>query len=268
MTPPGFNAEHSGQKTRRLALRDARQVGNKRNRIAAPVAGREVSPAPVVAIDLERSELWLWARHGLSATISAPTRLPFGKTRPSTAGKTANAARLISAKSSVAPGFVLSPVLVSDFLSARFPALARGVGFARRSFRASFFLRPAWSGGLFCLAVGCSWGRGCGLTRRSARRSGGAVGGQRPMCSEHAVWPTSALQDGADVDNLPPKPQERWRSPRQRIFVERRQRARPWRRAASRCPSCWSGCSIVSLSHPDWRPVRRPLTDRYACLDS
>ena len=39
------------------------------------------------------------ARRGLSATISAPMRFPFGRMRANTAGKAASAARLISAKS-------------------------------------------------------------------------------------------------------------------------------------------------------------------------
>ena len=59
--PPGFHTEHLRQQPRRLALRNVREIGDKRNRIAALVAGREISPTPVVAVDLERSELAIGA---------------------------------------------------------------------------------------------------------------------------------------------------------------------------------------------------------------
>jgi hypothetical protein len=39
-----------------FALRHVGEVGDKRNGIAALVAAREISPAPVVAVDFERSE--------------------------------------------------------------------------------------------------------------------------------------------------------------------------------------------------------------------
>jgi hypothetical protein len=54
--PPGFQSEHFGEQPCGFALRHVREVGDKRNGIAALVAGREISPAPVVAVDFERSE--------------------------------------------------------------------------------------------------------------------------------------------------------------------------------------------------------------------
>ena len=90
-------------------MRDAREIGDKRNRIAAFVARGEVGPATVVAVDLERSEMAIGAAW-IERTISAPTRLPPGRMRASTAGKAASAAVLIARKlmargGNAGPGF-------------------------------------------------------------------------------------------------------------------------------------------------------------------
>jgi hypothetical protein len=54
--PSGFDPQHLSKQLRRFALRNVRKKRDKRNRVAALVASREISPAPVVAIDLERSK--------------------------------------------------------------------------------------------------------------------------------------------------------------------------------------------------------------------
>jgi hypothetical protein len=121
-------------------LRDAFEVGDERHDVAALVPRREIRPTAVVAVDLERAEPAIGAarieRDDFRADALASRRM-----RASTAGKAARAARLISARP-IGPrigrpdeglaseaGFVLRSVGVRDFLSARFPALARGAGF-------------------------------------------------------------------------------------------------------------------------------------------
>jgi hypothetical protein len=42
--PPGFDPQHPGEQAGRFGLRDVGEIGDKRNRIAALVARREVRP--------------------------------------------------------------------------------------------------------------------------------------------------------------------------------------------------------------------------------
>ena len=55
--PPGFHPEHLGEQSRRLALRNVREIGDKANRIAALVAGGEIAPSAVESVHLERAEI-------------------------------------------------------------------------------------------------------------------------------------------------------------------------------------------------------------------
>ena len=55
--PPGFDPEHLGEQARRLALGNIGEIGHKANRVAALVAGSEITPSAVKSVDLERAEI-------------------------------------------------------------------------------------------------------------------------------------------------------------------------------------------------------------------
>jgi hypothetical protein len=89
--PPGFDPEHLGEQSRRVALIDASQISHKAYRIAALIVRREVDPSAVVSVHLERADIAIGPAR-IQGDKFAPDGFPRGKSRFSTAGKAARAA--------------------------------------------------------------------------------------------------------------------------------------------------------------------------------